>query len=132
MLADPDRLMLAIDALLDNAVRFTGDGDRIELSVRCASGEAAILVEDSGPGIPTARSARAAQPGPPDSMHHFGLGLSIVRAVAEAHGGRVTSAPSPLGGAAVALWLPLHGAAAPPGPAGVQEPVPAVPGSLTS
>jgi len=128
VLADPERLMLAIDALLDNAVRFTSDGDRIELSVRRADGAAAIVVEDSGPGIPGIQDNRADRSGPADSVHHFGLGLSIVRAVAEAHGGRVTTGRSRLGGAAVALWLPLHDVTTGPRLAEPADPLPAVPG----
>jgi signal transduction histidine kinase len=114
VLADPDRLVLALDAIIENAVEFTGDGDSIELSVLQRDGqEAAIVVSDSGPGIPEdtidsvfERFARA-EPARPGSRS-FGLGLSIVRALAESHGGRVTAGRSPLGGAAVALWLPLN------------------------
>jgi signal transduction histidine kinase len=45
---------------------------------------------------------------PRSDTRNFGLGLSIVRAVAEAHGGRATAAQGPRGGAAVTLWLPLY------------------------
>jgi signal transduction histidine kinase len=125
--ADPDRLMVALDSLLDNAVRFTRETDSIELSVRSGDQEAAVTVADSGPGIPDdqlesvfdrfdgAGSGR-------DSAHNFGLGLSIVRAIAEAHGGRVTAARSPVGGAAVTMWLPLYQPAQPV-PAGERYPV---------
>ncbi|MGO8956494.1 MAG: sensor histidine kinase [Streptosporangiaceae bacterium] len=103
----------AANSLLDNAVRFTREGDSIELSVRSCGGEAAVTVADSGPGIPDGQlewvfdrfdgsgSGR-------DSSHNFGLGLSIVRAIAETHGGRVAAARSPAGGAAVTIWLPLY------------------------
>jgi two-component system OmpR family sensor kinase len=109
--ADPERLMLALDAIVENAVKVTGDGDQIELSVRRRGQEAAIVVSDSGPGIPQDhldavfdRFTRADTPG---ATGGFGLGLSIVRAFAEAHGGRVTATAGPLGGAEVSLWLPL-------------------------
>jgi signal transduction histidine kinase len=113
VLADPDRLVVALDAILDNAVRFTRESDRIELSVYRSDHEAAITVADSGPGIPDSQLDtvfdRFNTPDPHrDTAHNFGLGLSIVRAIAEAHHGRVTAAPSPLGGAVVTLWLPLH------------------------
>ncbi len=88
-----------------------GDGDKIELSVRRRGQEAAIVVSDSGPGIPQdhldAVFDRFTRAGPPGATGGFGLGLSIVRAFAEAHGGRVTAAAGPLGGAEVTLWLPL-------------------------
>jgi signal transduction histidine kinase len=116
VLADPERLVLALDAVLENAVEFTGDGDRIELSVQRHEREAAIVVADSGPGIPESQLKsvfdRFSGGSPAGAgAHNFGLGLSIVRAVAEAHGGRVTAAQGPLGGAAVTLWLPLHDSA---------------------
>jgi signal transduction histidine kinase len=113
VLADPERLVLALDAVLENAVEVTGDGDTIELSVWRRDREAAIVVADSGPGIPESQLTsvfdRFSGSDPlRDGAHNFGLGLSIVRAVAEAYGGHVTAARSPLGGAAVTLWLPLH------------------------
>jgi two-component system, OmpR family, sensor kinase len=110
---DPDRLIVALDALIDNAIRFTRDGDRIELSVRDHGEEASITVADSGPGIPEGElglvfdrfntvGARR------DTAHNFGLGLAIVRAIADAHTGRVTAARSHLGGAEITLWLPTY------------------------
>ena len=113
VLADPGRLEVALDAVLDNAVRFTGDGDSIELSVRREGGEAAVTVADSGPGIPGDQLESVFERfdggGPMrDTAHNFGLGLSIVRAIAEALGGRVTADRGSAGGAAVTIWLPLH------------------------
>jgi signal transduction histidine kinase len=113
VLADPDRLAIALDAVLDNAVRFTREGDPIELSVHDHGNEAAVTVADSGPGIPDGQLEsvfdRFDGAGPQrDSAHNFGLGLSIVRAIAQAHGGRVTAARGPAGGAAVTIWLPLQ------------------------
>ena len=117
VLADPDRLEVALDAVLDNAVRFTGDGGSIELSVRRDGPEAAVTVADSGPGIAEGRLESVfdrfdGDDPRRDSAHNFGLGLSIVRAIAEAHGGRVTAARGPAGGAAVTMWLPLRQPAA--------------------
>jgi signal transduction histidine kinase len=125
VLADPDRLVVALDAILDNAVRFTRDGDPIELSVHRGDQDAGITIADSGPGIPDGQLDtvfdRFSTPDPDrDTAHNFGLGLSIVRAIASAHGGRVTAAPGPLGGAAVTLWLPLQEQAPSLIPAGPQ------------
>lgn len=117
VLADPERLMLALDALLDNAIRFTSHNDPIELSVRRHDQEAAITVADSGPGIPEDRLEAVFdrfQSDHQDGARNFGLGLSIVHAVAEAHAGRVTAGRAALGGATVTLWLPLHNPAATP------------------
>jgi two-component system, OmpR family, sensor kinase len=115
ILADPDRLMIALDSLLDNAVRFTSEKDSIELSVRGSDGRAALTVADSGPGIPDGQleSVFDRFDGSGlrrDSARNFGLGLSIVRAIAEAHGGRAVATRSRAGGAALTMWLPLHSA----------------------
>ena len=113
VLADTGRLVLALDAVIENAVGFTSDGDAIQLTVHRTGQQATIVIADSGPGIPDnqlasvfERFSRSAsrRPGP----CNFGLGLSIVRAVTEAHGGHVHAGRSPLGGAAVSLSLPLH------------------------
>jgi signal transduction histidine kinase len=113
VLADPDRLVLALDAILDNAVRFTRENTQIQLSVHRNGRQAGITIADSGPGIPGGelgsvfdRFSTVSQHR--DTTRNFGLGLSIVRAIAEAHSGRVSAAPGPLGGAAITLWLPVH------------------------
>lgn len=91
--ADADRLALAIDALVENAVKHTTPNDWIELSVRRNHG-VEIEVADSGSGIPTQdlerifeRFASADTNGSRDAG--LGLGLAIVKTVAEAHGGSV-------------------------------------------
>lgn len=112
VMADPDRLMLAVDAMVENAVKFTSDGDVVDLSVVRDPDGAALVVSDGGPGIPEERleevfdrfSRGEDNPMPRGS---FGLGLAIVRAVAEAHGGTVETGVSTFGGAAVTLRLPL-------------------------
>ena len=92
--ADADRLALAIDALVENAVKHTKPNDWIELSVRRNHG-VEIEVADSGSGIPTKdlerifeRFASADISGSRDAGS-LGLGLAIVKTVAEAHGGSV-------------------------------------------
>jgi len=123
VLADSGRLEVALDAVLDNAVRFTDEGDSIELSVHGDGHGVALTVADSGPGIPDDQLEsvfdRFESGGSVRHGHNFGLGLSIVRAIAEAQGGKVTAARRPAGGAAVTIWLPLplplqQPAAAPP------------------
>jgi signal transduction histidine kinase len=99
VLADRDRLAVAFDALIENAVQHTREQDTIEVGVRRRDGTAVISFRDTGTGIPTEdldrifdRFARA-DPGRSRHTGGFGLGLSIVRAIVEAHRGtvRVTS-----------------------------------------
>jgi signal transduction histidine kinase len=94
-LADRDRLAVALDALLENAVVHTGTDDRIELSVRLEDDQAILTIADSGCGIGEAdldrifsRFARA-KPYRSRAAGGSGLGLPVVRAIAEAHGGSV-------------------------------------------
>ena len=91
--ADGDRLTLALDALIENAVDHTSAGDQIELSARRENGNVVFSVADGGSGIPAAdaerifgRFARVGA-GRSRSSGGFGLGLAIVKAIAEAHGG---------------------------------------------
>jgi two-component system, OmpR family, sensor kinase len=91
--ADRQRLTQAVMQLAQNAVQHTGRGDRIALGSQLRNGTARVWVADSGPGVAADeqerifdRFHRAATRRPSDGA---GLGLSIVRAIAEAHGGRV-------------------------------------------
>ena len=78
--------------LMENAVRHTPDGTRIRASVHRADGRVTLTVEDDGPGIPAELREHVFERfvrGAGDRGGSFGLGLSIVSAVAESHGGRV-------------------------------------------
>lgn len=99
VLADRDRLAVAMDALLENAIAHTEADDFIELSARIVDGHATLAVADSGCGIPEqdldrifGRFSRAI-PYRSRESGGFGLGLPVVVAIAEAHHGsvRVTS-----------------------------------------
>lgn len=100
VIADADRLEAALDALIENAVNHTREQDTIEVAIHRRGAWAVISVRDTGAGIPAAdldhifdRFARA-DPGRSRNTGGFGLGLSIVKAIVDAHGGevRVTSA----------------------------------------
>jgi signal transduction histidine kinase len=94
-LADSQRLVMALDALIENAIRHTSRDDLIKLSIeRADDGTAIIVVEDSGEGIADAdlprvfeRGATLRQPG----QRGTGLGLAMVEAVARGHGGSATA-----------------------------------------
>jgi signal transduction histidine kinase len=99
VLADAERLGLAMDALLENAIRHTRDGDLIQLSVTGGNGLVRIAVSDTGSGIETGELAhvfdRFRTGANANGTRGTGLGLALVRAVADAHGGsaRVRSVP---------------------------------------
>jgi two-component system, OmpR family, sensor kinase len=114
---DANKVRGALLNLFDNAVRATDVDDAIALTVEVRPEGAVLAVEDSGPGIPADRRTvtleRFSRPGAADS-EGSGLGLAIVRAVAEAHGGSVVIDDSPLGGARVAMTLPVLAVAVEP------------------
>lgn len=110
---DLDRLQLALDALVENAVKHTGPDDSIELSLSRRAGTALVTVRDTGSGIaPEAldrifdRFARA-DPARSRDWGGVGLGLSVVKAVTEAHGGSVSVLSTPGRGSRFELSLPL-------------------------
>jgi signal transduction histidine kinase len=111
VLADPERLGMALDALLENAVRHTGTHDVIRLSViQGRRGEPVrIVVADSGSGIPADQQHlifHRFRTGDDGQSRGTGLGLPLVRAVARAHGGDVTVSSSPGEGSKFELTLP--------------------------
>ena len=113
VLADRERLGLALDALLENAVRHTGTDDVIQLSViRGWPGmPVRIIVADSGSGIPADQLHLVFdrfRTGDEDQSRGTGLGLPLVRAVARAHGGDVTVRSEPGRGSEFELTLPEH------------------------
>ena len=99
---DPDRIEQALRNLLENAVRYTAPGGVVRLSARRHEGFARFVVADSGPGFRSDLILKAFEPftrGTAEAAGSSGagLGLSIVRAVAEAHGGSVAAENTPDG-----------------------------------
>jgi signal transduction histidine kinase len=96
---DRDLLLEAIANLVDNAVKFTPEGGRVDLALIRAEGESVVRVSDTGPGIGEDereivvrrfyRSDRSRQ------TQGVGLGLSLVAAIVKLHGFRFTMAPGP-------------------------------------
>jgi heavy metal sensor kinase len=107
------RLMLN---LVDNALKFTRDGGRVTLSVACDGEAARVDVDDTGIGMPADVVARLfepffrADPARPSTVEGAGLGLSLVKWIVDAHGGRISVASSPGFGSSFTVWLPIsHG-----------------------
>lgn len=120
--ADAGRLRQAVDNLVDNAVRFAPRGSEVVISAGMAGPMLVIEVCDRGPGFPAAflphAFERFARPdlGRARDSGGAGLGLAIVRAIAQAHGGRAVAANRSGGGAVVRLEIPCPPAAEPSGP----------------
>jgi signal transduction histidine kinase len=112
--ADPGRIGQLLGSLLSNAVKFTGDGGRVEVRTAVADGQAVLTVADTGMGIPAAdleriferfyRTAAATRQVIPGT----GLGLAIARAIADAHGGAITAQSTDGQGSTFTVRLPLR------------------------
>jgi len=112
---DWELLSLAVLNLVDNAMKYTAPGDRIEVRARESGGSVVVEVADTGPGIPTEdlphiweelyRSPRAR------SVAGSGLGLALVRAVVEQHGGTVAAESRVGRGTVVRVELPCGASA---------------------
>jgi PAS domain S-box-containing protein len=111
---DPQRLGQVVDNLLSNAIKFTPKGGQVAIRLGSADGVAAIEVTDSGVGIPedeqrhlfdrlyrAPSAAASAIPG-------VGLGLTIVKAIVDAHQGRIVVESEPGEGATFRVELPTH------------------------
>ena len=110
--ADPDRLRQVIDNLAGNALRFAPPGSAIEVTLREDGGAVVLEVADRGPGFPPgflpAAFDRFSRPEDrPDGHDGSGLGLAVVKTLAEAHHGQARAANQPGGGALVQITLPI-------------------------
>lgn len=108
--ADAIRLRQAVANLVDNAVKYTPDGGTVFVSSRLVDGEAIVRVSDTGPGVPPADQVRMwdrlYRGDASRSQRGLGLGLSMVRAIVEAHGGHVSYRNREGGGAEFEVRLP--------------------------
>jgi two-component system OmpR family sensor kinase len=110
---DEQRLTQALLQLCDNAVKHTSTGDVVALGSSYDGATARLWVRDTGPGVPPEdreqifeRFGRSAVP---EADEGFGLGLSIVRAIAHAHGGTVSLEDEQPHGARFVITLPIPG-----------------------
>jgi signal transduction histidine kinase len=106
---DEDVLRIVVDALIENAVAMTTPNDHIRLICRAVQDRFVLGVADGGPGINAADAERVFQRfwRSAEKREGSGLGLSYVRAAAEAHGGFAFAKPSSFGGAHVGCEIPV-------------------------
>ena len=115
---DRDAIEQATLNLLSNAMKYSGASRAIDLRLRPSDGEAVIEVADRGIGIAPAEQARIFEQfyrvptKDNDGIPGTGLGLTLVRHIAEGHGGRVTVTSAPGEGSVFAIHLPLEQGAA--------------------
>ena len=114
--ADRHRLRRAFANLLDNAVKYTPEGGRVECTARAGHEEALVEVRDTGPGIPAEDLPRIwdrlFRGDRSRSERGLGLGLSLVRAIVQAHGGQVAVASNSGSGTTFTVRLPAASASA--------------------
>lgn len=113
--ADMQQLAILLNNLVDNALRHTPAGGRIDVAAQVVQGRPCLSVTDSGPGISAADRERvfdrfyrgSSTRADADAPHGSGLGLAIARAVAERHGADITLDQAPGGsGLRVSVLFP--------------------------
>jgi two-component system, OmpR family, sensor kinase len=123
-LGSPERLRTGLDTLVENAIRYTSEGDTIRLAGSRRLEQVFVGVFDSGVGLsdhqivainageesspPSTTAETVAGMDTTGSLRGTGLGLSIVRALATARGGTLHASHAPEGGAAMVISFPLH------------------------
>jgi len=123
-LGSPERLRTGLDTLVENAIRYTSEGDTIRLAGSRRHEQVFVGVFDSGVGFSDQQilAINAGEESSPasttagtvagldaeESLRGTGLGLSIVRALANARGGTLHASHAPEGGAAMVISFPLH------------------------
>jgi signal transduction histidine kinase len=104
-----ERLVSLVDNLIENAVKYSPEGGRIQVDVRPLDGFARLRVSDTGPGIPAELRERVFDRffrDPNQVQSGSGLGLAIVKAVAQQHNSSVNLSTSAEGGLMVTVDLP--------------------------
>lgn len=104
---DKGQITQALVNLLLNGIHVTPWGGALRIGTTVRDGQVGIMVQDLGPGIPSALLAKIEDPfftTKPEGQG-TGLGLSVTRGIAEAHGGDLTFESPPQGGTVATLWL---------------------------
>lgn len=109
---DSMRLAQMIDNLISNAIKFTPEGGRVTVRAGRRWSSAMFEVEDTGPGIAEADRERLFDPffrsrdANARAVPGTGLGLTITKAIVDAHGGTIDVETTPGGGTTFRVWLP--------------------------
>lgn len=110
---DSTRLVQLFQNLLENSRRYTDPGGRVQVRCQRRGDLITLCIEDTAPGIPAGEHDRVFQrlyrvdKSRARARGGSGLGLAICRQIVEAHQGQITAEPSPLGGVAMFVILPL-------------------------
>ncbi|QES47885.1 histidine kinase [Streptomyces venezuelae] len=108
--ADPIALSSALDAVIDNALKFTPAGEEVEVTVTAEEGQALVVVADRGPGLTEEELERIGdrfwRSGRHQNVKGSGLGLSISRALLAAGGGSLSYETNPPHGLRVTVTVP--------------------------
>jgi two-component system, sensor histidine kinase len=136
--ADPVRIAQVFGNLLNNAAKYSGQGDRVALSARLEGGQAVVRVRDSGTGIDAEVLPRVfelftqGRSSMPQAQDGLGIGLTLVRSLLEMHGGSITAhSGGPGEGAEFVARLPLASAVAHPDTRRATAPAPPPPSEAT-
>jgi two-component system sensor kinase FixL len=111
VMVDRIQIQQVLTNLMRNAIEAMKDAPKRELIVRIqpgAPGEVAVVVEDTGSGIPEEISAQLFKPFTTTKPGGMGIGLSISKRIVEAHGGTMTVSHTPSGGASFQFTLPAY------------------------
>ena len=107
---DGERLRQVLSNLIDNAIKYSPEGDVVEVEARPDDGVVRISVTDHGPGIPREQRGlifeKFGRADTPNAKPGTGLGLFIARSIAEAHGGTLEVRSRPQAGSTFELTLP--------------------------
>jgi signal transduction histidine kinase len=110
--ADRNRMTQVVANLVDNAIKYTAEGGKIDIAARSNRSEVAITVADTGVGIAENERRRIWErlyrSDKSRSQRGLGLGLSLVKAIVQAHGGRTEVASEVGRGSRFALYIPAH------------------------
>jgi signal transduction histidine kinase len=114
VVADRSRLVQAVANLVDNAVKYTPNGGRVDVEAKCSGPEVILTVRDTGAGIPPDEAGkiweRCYRGDASRARRGLGLGLSLVKAVVQAHKGSVIMSSELGSGSCFTLHLPVTSA----------------------